>query len=149
MTPDRSFLVVLIAAATGAVLGRSAGAVIHPPGGAVVAVPVGALPSSDHLTTKAFDAPPPSASAAGRDDGEPEEPHPDATGDNPYEESAPVAHPAPYRTQVPLRDGMLKLPGGRFVMGSASPRAPINERPVRPVVVAPFWIDRTEVTVAA
>ena len=34
-------------------------------------------------------------------------------------------------------------------MGSANPRAPPNERPPRTVTVAPFWIDRTEVTVGA
>jgi formylglycine-generating enzyme required for sulfatase activity len=44
---------------------------------------------------------------------------------------------------------MLKLPGGRFVMGSASAWAPVNERPAHPTTVASFWIDRTEVTVGA
>jgi formylglycine-generating enzyme required for sulfatase activity len=34
-------------------------------------------------------------------------------------------------------------------MGSSNPRAPANERPARPVNVAPFWIDQTEVTVRA
>jgi formylglycine-generating enzyme required for sulfatase activity len=156
MTTDRSFLVVLIAALTGVALGRGAGAVIHPEGAAVVAVPVGALPPPDRATTRAGDISPPSGvsygapsgSSAGRDEGEPDEPRPDATGENPYEEPAP-AHPAPFRLQVPLRDGMLRLPGGHFVMGSSLARAPINERPVRPMTVAPFWIDRTEVTVEA
>ena len=83
-----------------------------------------------------------------REDGEPEEPHSDTADENPYEEPAPTKS-APFRLSVPLRDGMLKLPGGRFAMGSASPRAPTNERPVRTVTVAPFWIDRTEVTVDA
>jgi formylglycine-generating enzyme required for sulfatase activity len=147
MITDRSFLVVLIAAATGVVLGRGAGAVIRPPGAVVAAVPVGALPPSDHLGSKASEAPPAAASAA-RDEGEPEEPHPDATGENPYEEP-PAGRTIPLRLQIPIRDGMLRLPGGHFLMGSANPRAPINERPVRPVTVAPFWIDRTEVTVAA
>jgi formylglycine-generating enzyme required for sulfatase activity len=53
------------------------------------------------------------------------------------------------RISVPAQDGMLRLPGGRVVAGSANPRAPANERPSRPVAVAPFWIDRTEVTVGA
>jgi formylglycine-generating enzyme required for sulfatase activity len=44
---------------------------------------------------------------------------------------------------------MLRLPGGRFVMGSANPKAPLNERPARSVTVGPFWIDRTEVSVGA
>src|SRR5271170_6925732 len=144
MTTDRSFLVILIAAATGVLLGRGAGAIIHPQS---AAVPVGVLSASDRAPAKSNDAS--AAASAGRDEGEPDEPRPDATGENPYEEPVPSAHPAPMRLQVPLRDGMLRLPGGRFVMGSGSPRAPINERPVRPLTVAPFWIDRTEVTVAA
>ena len=58
--------------------------------------------------------------------------------------------PAVYaRTTVPSKDGMLLVPGGRFVMGTADPKAPPNERPPHVVSVAPFWIDRTEVTVGA
>ncbi|MDP9150505.1 MAG: formylglycine-generating enzyme family protein, partial [Myxococcota bacterium] len=53
------------------------------------------------------------------------------------------------RQVVAARDGMLRLPGGRFTMGSSSPRAPANEKPLRAVTVAPFWIDRTEVGVGA
>jgi formylglycine-generating enzyme required for sulfatase activity len=145
MTTDRSFLVVLIAVATGVVLGRGARATIHSPGAKVEAVPVGALPPSDRAGAKPGDT-----QSSARDEGEPEEPHPDATGENPYDEgSTAVAHPVPLRLQIPLRDGMLRLPGGHFLMGSANARAPVNERPVRPVSVGPFWIDRTEVTVAA
>ncbi|MGH7272502.1 MAG: formylglycine-generating enzyme family protein [Polyangiaceae bacterium] len=58
-----------------------------------------------------------------------------------------VSPPAPVR--VPFDHGMLRLPGGRFTMGSASPHAPANESPPRPVTLAAFWIDRTEVTVGA
>ena len=61
-------------------------------------------------------------------------------GENPYEESAP-SRPAVVRQPVVARDGMLRLPGGRFVMGSSSPRAPANERPARPTTVAPV-LDR-------
>jgi len=145
MTTDRSFLVVLIAAATGVVLGRGAKATIHSPGATVEAVPVGALAPSDHPGAKAGET-----QSSSRDEGEPEEAHPDATGENPYDEGSPgVAHPVPLRLQIPLRDGMLRLSGGHFLMGSSNTRAPVNERPVRPVSVGPFWIDRTEVTVAA
>ncbi len=149
MTTDRSLVVVLIAAATGVVLGRGAGAVIRPHGAGVTAIPVAALPQSDRAPLKAGDTAGAAASAMGREEGEPDEPRPDATGENPYEELLPPAHPAAPRLQVPLRDGMLRLPGGHFAMGSASPKAPVNERPVRAVTVAPFWVDRTEVTVAA
>ncbi len=141
MNSLRSAIVVIIAVATGALLGRGAGAFA---GGhtSPAALPAGVL------------AAPTGSPPAHEDD--PDEPRPDATGENPYDtppspsaSAAPSARPAPFRLQLPLRDGMLKLPGGRFTMGSSNGRAPANERPVRPEVVAPFWIDRTEVTVAA
>ncbi len=53
------------------------------------------------------------------------------------------------RTVVPVKDGMLLIPGQRFTMGSGNPRAPYNERPAHPAQIAPFWMDRTEVTVGA
>lgn len=81
-----------------------------------------------------------------RDDLEPDEPHA-AAGENPYDDSAP--RPTIVRQPVVARDGMLRLTGGRFVAGSSNLHAPSNERPARPVTVSPFWIDRTEVTVAA
>jgi formylglycine-generating enzyme required for sulfatase activity len=148
MTLPRSTTVVLIASAMALVLGRGAGAVIDGHGRPLAAVPfaavsVAALPAADHPSAKT-DGPAPSA----HEEGESDEPRPDATGENPYEE-APPAHTGPVRFQVPVRDGMARLPGGRFVMGSSNTRAPVNERPIRPLAVAPFWIDRTEVTVAA
>jgi formylglycine-generating enzyme required for sulfatase activity len=48
-----------------------------------------------------------------------------------------------------VKDGMVRVPGGRFTMGTDDKKAPPNERPSRIVVVSPFWIDRTEVTVGA
>lgn len=44
----------------------------------------------------------------------------------------------------PQRDGMISLPGGRFLMGSE--RFYPEEAPVRPARVAPFLIDETPVT---
>jgi len=89
------------------------------------------------------------AGAAGaRDDSDPEEAHSPASGDNPYDDAA-QARGALARQAVPAQSGMLRLPGGRFTMGSSNPRAPANERPARALTLAPFWIDRTEVTVAA
>jgi formylglycine-generating enzyme required for sulfatase activity len=44
---------------------------------------------------------------------------------------------------------MLRLPGGKFTMGTLDPKAAPNERPTHVETLAPFWIDRTEVTVAA
>ena len=68
-------------------------------------------------------------------------------------ESAPApaeAKPPPevQRVEVPLVDGMLHIPGGRFVMGSSEPSAEPNERP-HEESVSPFWIDKTEVTVGS
>ena len=53
------------------------------------------------------------------------------------------------RPPVVVKDGMVRIPGGRFTMGSDDKKAPPNERPSRVVVVAPFWLDKTEVTVSA
>jgi formylglycine-generating enzyme required for sulfatase activity len=87
------------------------------------------------------------APAPSRDDSELEGAHSPALDDNPYEETEPMHGGVPQRQVVPVQFGMLRLPGGRFMMGSINPRAPVNERPARAVTLAPFWIDRTEVTV--
>ncbi len=52
------------------------------------------------------------------------------------------------RTKLPMQNGMLRIPGGEFVMGfeGGAPGEP-NEKPAHIVKVSPFWIDRTEVTV--
>jgi formylglycine-generating enzyme required for sulfatase activity len=58
--------------------------------------------------------------------------------------------PAP----APAPSGMVWIPGGEFSMGCTDPRADLcggNEpmddaRPVHRVAIAPFWMDRTEVT---
>jgi formylglycine-generating enzyme required for sulfatase activity len=84
-----------------------------------------------------------------RDDGDADEVHSPAAAENPYEEAEPTRSGGPVRQTVQSQGGMLRMPGGRFVMGSANPRAPTNERPARALVVTPFWIDRTEVTVGA
>jgi iron(II)-dependent oxidoreductase len=48
------------------------------------------------------------------------------------------------------RDGMVRLDGGTFVMGTdGEPWAYDNERPAHPVTVDPFWLDPTPVTVGA
>lgn len=61
--------------------------------------------------------------------------------------------PKPCLTTLAIPDpahptvGMTRLAGGAFLMGAAPLRP--EEGPPRPVKVAPFWIDRTEVTNAA
>ncbi|HZU81617.1 MAG TPA: SUMF1/EgtB/PvdO family nonheme iron enzyme [Polyangiaceae bacterium] len=124
-------VIIGVAAATGLVLGRRAAAVGAP------GSPGQASPSAA------------ASSPIAHDDDEPDEGHSPASGDNPYDDNAPGHAPAPLRQQVILQDGMLRLPGGRFTMGSANPHAPVNERPPRTVTLPPFWIDRTEVSVGA
>ncbi len=76
--------------------------------------------------------------------------------DDPDEGSAPTAtasasapKPKVVRVAVPEKDGMLRIPGGTFTMGSSDKRAAEGERPAHKVMVPAFWIDRTEVTVEA
>jgi formylglycine-generating enzyme required for sulfatase activity len=78
--------------------------------------------------------------------GEPPHPH--------EPEYVPEAEPRPSpaeepveRRKVQLQNGMLHIPGGEFSMGYEGPTpGEPNERPVHIVKLAPFWIDRTEVT---
>lgn len=79
---------------------------------------------------------------------------PDAEGDDDH----PIPSPAPAPKDKPpaaarqptiVKDGMHRIPGGSFTMGSSEKTSQPNERPARVVVVPPFWIDRTEVTVGA
>ncbi len=81
--------------------------------------------------------------------GDSEDSHSPPASDNPYDDASLHHAPALARVSLPMRDGMLRLPGGHFTMGSSNPRAPSNERPARTVAVEPFWMDRTEVTVGA
>ncbi len=48
-----------------------------------------------------------------------------------------------------LKDGMLRIPGGRFTMGPPPTSDVLKKLPLRTLTVAPFWVDRTEVSVAA
>ncbi|WP_394842481.1 formylglycine-generating enzyme family protein [Pendulispora brunnea] len=83
----------------------------------------------------------PAAAPPPPEDGETDEPAP-APPKPPPRASTP-------KYTVPFADGMLRLPGGRFTMGSGDPDAPPNERPPHKETVAAFWIDKTEVTVEA
>ncbi len=131
MNPSRSAVVVVTAAVVGSMLATVARALTD-----------GLAPAASSAAL----APPPSPASAAHEDVEPDELRPPS--DNPYDDS-PRPHPTVPRQHVTLRDGMLRLPGGRFVMGSSNPHAPPNERPARPQSLPPFWIDRTEVTVGA
>ncbi|HEY2588795.1 MAG TPA: SUMF1/EgtB/PvdO family nonheme iron enzyme, partial [Tepidisphaeraceae bacterium] len=42
--------------------------------------------------------------------------------------------------------GMVWIPGGQFTMGSTTPDARPDERPLHPVKVSGFWMDQTDVT---
>jgi formylglycine-generating enzyme required for sulfatase activity len=110
---------------------------LPPPSGPSSAAPAAPAASAAPATTAA-----PATSAAPGAEGEGDE------GDH----SAPppaVKPPVFQRQPAILKDGMLRIPGGRFTMGTSDKNAPANERPARSVAVPAFWIDRTEVTVAA
>jgi serine/threonine-protein kinase len=103
--------------------------------------------ADDAGTTRA-EAPRPAASAAPAGTA-----HLEGDGEEPPEH-APTPSPAPKpqavaRPSVVVKDGMVRIGGGRFTIGSDDRKAPPNERPSRSVNVTPFWIDRTEVTVGA
>jgi formylglycine-generating enzyme required for sulfatase activity len=75
-------------------------------------------------------------------------------GETPPDESvAPTSPPPPplHGGHQPLlvKDGMARIPGGRFTMGASDPKSAPNERPPHAVTIGPFWLDRTEVTVRA
>jgi formylglycine-generating enzyme required for sulfatase activity len=92
------------------------------------------------------------AAIVAHEESEAAEPRPmtlSASSDNPYDDPAPTAHAGLARISVPSQDGMLRIPGGRIMVGSSNPKAPANERPAHSATVAPFWLDRTEVTVGA
>jgi formylglycine-generating enzyme required for sulfatase activity len=83
---------------------------------------------------------------AGVASGEPPHPHEPEFGPD-IEPRSPEGEPIE-RYKVPFQDGMLRIPGGEFVMGYEGPlAAEPNEKPAHAVKIAPFWIDRTEVTV--
>jgi formylglycine-generating enzyme required for sulfatase activity len=65
------------------------------------------------------------------------------------EPAAAVQDAAAPSASAAERDGMLRVPGASFAMGSSDPRRPANERPRHVETVASFWLDRTEVTVQA
>jgi serine/threonine-protein kinase len=136
MRDARSASIVIAAAmVTGAVLAQRAAA--------VPSAPV----SESAGSVAATNAP------AARDDDEHLDRDEARTGEgaaaNPYEEAPAPVHPTLPRFAVPQRDGMLRLPGGKFTIGSSNGWSSPNERPARPATVGAFWLDRTEVTVGA
>ncbi|MDB4935687.1 MAG: hypothetical protein JWP87_2659 [Labilithrix sp.] len=140
-------IMLAVLAPTLALAQRDAGASAEPPtpgqppaSVAVPALPPPSGPSSAAAaagTTAPTAAPVPGTEAEG-DEGD----HAPATPQ--------AAKPPPFQRQpAVLKDGMLRIPGGRFTMGTSDKNAPANERPARSVAVPAFWIDRTEVTVGA
>jgi formylglycine-generating enzyme required for sulfatase activity len=128
--PDRSSIVVVVAAAVTGVGIAGAAWAVEDAASRVETASLGAM-----------------VSGAGDDDTETND-HTPRSPDNPYDDSVPVRATVG-RVAVLSRDGMLKLPGGRFSMGSSNSRAPANERPARSMTIAPFWLDRTEVSVGS
>lgn len=76
---------------------------------------------------------------------ESEKPVPSATA-APHKPAAPMALPP---VRVPMKDGMVRIAGATFTMGSSDKKSAPNEQPARRATVKPFWLDRTEVTVGA
>jgi formylglycine-generating enzyme required for sulfatase activity len=120
---------------------RDGGASTEPPTpgpGPATAAPAPASASTAATTPASASAAPPPAAPEGDGD----------EGDHAPKEPAPKRE-AFQRQPAVLKDGMLRIPGGRFTMGTSDKAAPANERPARTVAVPAFWIDRTEVTVGA
>lgn len=88
--------------------------------------------------------------AAGQAEPDEGEPAPEESA-TPAPPPPPVASApsSPIHGPFPTKDGMVRVPGGRFTMGTADPTSQPNERPPHAVGVGPFWLDRTEVTVRA
>jgi len=63
-------------------------------------------------------------------------------------ETSRVESAARVRANGGSTGGMIRLEGGRFLMGSEDPDSIVadGEGPVRPVIVDPFWLDRFPVT---
>lgn len=122
-------ITALFAASTAVVVASFAWAEPEPP-----------PPSAPAAKAPAAAEPPPNAAAEG-DGEEPTAPTPAAPPPKP--KAGPALAPAV------VKDGMVRIPGGRFIMGSSDRTAPSNERPAHGAEVPPFWIDRTEVTVGA
>ena len=59
----------------------------------------------------------------------------------PRQQSPPLTRLGP---TLEFSDGMVLLPGGTYLMGSAT--GPRDQQPRHEVVVAPFWLDRREVS---
>lgn len=86
-----------------------------------------------------------------------DDPHPAGDGDDGAEDHRPEGTPPAVRMaptaamgRAPaFRAGMIRVVGGTFTAGRSDPHAPFNEHAVGPFAVAPYWIDRTEVTVGA
>ncbi len=78
----------------------------------------------------------------------------------PLADAAPLLSAAPAEATGPRPAGprasegalpaeMILVPGGHFTMGTLLKPAEPNEGPTREVTLAPYWVDRTEVTVGA
>ena len=106
--------------------------------------PTGAgAPSSAPSGSPSVPAPHAATPASSSGEGEGDE------GDHAAAPAASAKPPVFQKQPAILKDGMLRIPGGRFTMGTSEKNAPANERPARSVAVPAFWIDRTEVTVGA
>jgi formylglycine-generating enzyme required for sulfatase activity len=149
MIERSSAWVVAIAAVTGVGLAGVAHALVGDDGAAVLERPAPA-PSGPYVPSAVAVAHRSTSGSSADSDNDNDEPHtPTSAPDNPYDDVSAAARSSVPRLAVATEDGMLRLPGGRFVMGSSNTRSPANERPARTLSLPAFWIDRTEVAVGA
>ena len=80
---------------------------------------------------------------------EPDDDGPATSASAPGPASGPDAPPEPAPLPTATQEGMVRVPGGTFRMGSTGRKAQPNETPVHAVTVSPFHMDVTEVTVGA
>ncbi len=135
--PAKRARLFFLASAVAALL--SAAPLLAEDGGTRAEAPAARPPASASATA----AGPAAAAPAPHVEGEPDEAdHPPAPTPTP---KAPVI----VKQTAVMKDGMVRIAGGRFTMGTDDKKAPPSERPARVVTVGPFWIDKTEVTVGA
>jgi len=64
-------------------------------------------------------------------------------------ETGPGGDRAPLAADPRDLSGMVRIPGGHFLLGSGPEEGEADERPARRIELATYWIDRTEVSLAA
>ncbi len=112
--------IVAIAVAVGVGLGTAAHALGERPATDVVGTPA---PSAEAMAVA-----PTNTAPRNNSDEEHVEPHSGPSVPNPFDEPMPN-RPVVVRPVLPLRNGMLRIPGGAFTMDPPTPRRPRTSTP--------------------